>query len=79
MTVTALVLGLIGAVVTLAIFVSTLIFRMGHQTARVEALEQWRTSVRSDFHEVSDQMEALKIGFAEVRTIIDERLPRRLP
>jgi hypothetical protein len=37
-----------GVVVTLALFMSGVIFQMGRLTARVETVEAWRKEVRED-------------------------------
>ena len=50
-------MGLTGSLVTIAIFVGTLVFRMGHQTARLEALEKWRVTVRPDIPSRVDELE----------------------
>lgn len=50
-------LALTGSLVTISIFVGTLVFRMGHQTARLEALERWRLTVRPDIPSRVDELE----------------------
>lgn len=72
-----LLIGLIGATVTLALFVLGISFRMGHVTARVEELEKWRSGIRMDMHEISDKLEKLFNEMASIKTLIDERTERR--
>lgn len=64
--------------VTVSIFISQLIFKTGHLTARVEALEKWRGSMRDDMHEVSDKIDGLKTDVQKLATLIEERTDRRV-
>lgn len=67
---------LIGAMVTLALFLGGVIFRMGHQSARIEALESWRGSIRQDMHEISEKLEAVGVDLRHLTTLIQERTTR---
>jgi trehalose-6-phosphatase len=73
----AWLLTLTGVVVTLVVFVSGVIFRTGHQAARLEELEKWRGSVRQDMHEVSDTLEGVRVELKRLATIIEERTRQR--
>lgn len=73
-----LVIGLIGAVVTLGIFVLTISFKMGHHSARIESLEKWRDNIRIDMHEISDKLENISKQMTTLTTLIEERTDRRL-
>jgi hypothetical protein len=73
----AYLLGLTGSLVTIAIFTGTIIFRMGHQAARIEELERWRLSIRQDMHEISDALESVRIELRRLGTVIEERTERR--
>ena len=53
-------------------------YRQGHTTARVEALEVWRGTVRGDLHEVSEKLTAIEITLAKLMTLVRERTDRRL-
>jgi hypothetical protein len=64
---------LIGAMVTLALFLGGVIFRMGHQSARIEALETWRGSIRQDMHEISSKLESVGVDLRHLTTLIEER------
>lgn len=62
--------------VTLALFLGGVIFRMGHQSARIEALESWRGSIRQDMHEISEKLEAVGVDLRHLTTLIQERTTR---
>jgi hypothetical protein len=68
---------LFGAMVTLALFMVGVIFRMGHQAARIEALENWRGSIRQDMHEISDKLSVVGEELQRLGTLIEERTNRR--
>ena len=68
----------IGVLLTFTIFLSNVIYRTGHLSARVEELERWRVDVRKDLHEVSDNMSELKNAVERLTTVIEERTERRL-
>ncbi len=67
-------LGLAASILT----ISTIAFWLGHHAARIASLEAWRTNVRTDFHEVSDQMSHMSKQMATLTTLIEERTDRRL-
>jgi len=48
---------LIGGFITLSIVLGTTIFNMGKQTARLEALEQWKLTVRGDIPARVEELE----------------------
>lgn len=54
-----------------------LIFKTGQLTARIEALETWRGTLRNDMHEVSESIQGLAIEVKQLRTLIEERTERR--
>lgn len=68
----------IGVLLTLAIFISNVIFRTGHLAARVEEIERWRADIRKDMHEISDKMELINNNLMNLSTLIEERTERRL-
>jgi len=74
---TAAVIGILSLVITFAIFVLNVTFKLGHHAARLEALEKWRDGIRDDMHEISDKMEAMLINFQTLTTLIEERTERR--
>ena len=56
---------------------TTLFFKAGHLSARVEALESWRPGIRQDMHEISEKMELFGTQIQELKTLILERTERR--
>jgi hypothetical protein len=44
---------------------------------RIQSLEEWRTHVRNDMHEISDSMTKLTSEVHGVKTLIEERTERR--
>lgn len=66
-----------GAMATLAIFMAGVVFRIGHQTARIEELEKWRMSMRVDIHEISDKLVLVGEDLKRLGTLIEERTQRR--
>jgi len=66
-----------GILLTLAIFVSHVIFKLGHHSARLEELEKWRASIRDDMHEISDKLEEVNRSMEKLATLIEERTERR--
>lgn len=70
-------IGLVGSVVTLGLFLISVTFRMGHHAARIEQLEKWRDNIRLDMHEISDHIQALGKNIAEIKTMLEERTERR--
>jgi hypothetical protein len=73
----AALVGIGSVLITFSIFLSTVIFRMGHLSARVEELEKWRANMRNDMHEISDQMAEIVRQMGELHTLITERTERR--
>ena len=67
---------LTGALVTLGVFIITVIFRVGHVSARVEELERWRISIRADMHEISDKLELVFVELKRLTTLMEERTAR---
>jgi len=67
---------IIGAVVTIGIAMVGVIFRMGHQSARIELLEKWRDTIRIDMHEISDKLTAVGEELKRLSTLIEERTHR---
>jgi len=62
-------LALAGCIVTLGVTFGTALFKMGHQTARLEALERWRLTVRPD---IPSRVEELERWRGAVRTDLHE-------
>jgi len=71
------VLGILGLILTFALFISQVIFKLGHHSARLEELEKWRGAIREDMHEISDQIKALTQSHEKLSTLIEERTERR--
>ena len=67
----------IGAILTFSIFLSNVIYKTGHLSARVEELERWRIDIRKDLHEVSDKLEEMNRTLKELAVLIQERTERR--
>lgn len=67
----------LGAIVTLTITTAAAIFRLGHVVARVEALEEWRKTVRADMHEISECLGHVGEELKRLSTLIEERTERR--
>jgi hypothetical protein len=53
------------------------LFRVGHLSARVEALEAWRINMRQDLHEISDKLEFMSNQMLGLQTLIEERTEKR--
>lgn len=70
--------GLFGVALTLAIFIANVIFRAGHNSARIEELERWRLSMRVDMHEISEKLERQTTEISRLTTVIEERTERRV-
>ncbi len=85
-------LGLLGSVLTAAIFMFGVIFRMGQQDARIEALEkhdgadhearlvqleEWRSNIRIDMHEISDLIHGVDKKLTTLTALVEERTERR--
>ena len=69
---------IIGILLTFSIFLSNVIFKTGHISARVEALEKWRIDIRNDMHEISDELKNMSTALKELSTLIEERTDRRI-
>lgn len=67
----------IGAITPISIFVFGLVLKMGQMMQKIESLEEWRGNIRKDFWEVSEKIERLIVGQAELFRIVDERTDRR--
>ncbi len=74
---TASIIGILGIILTFSYFISNVIYRTGHLSARVEALEAWRGSIREDMHEISDKISAMNESLKELKTVIEERTEKR--
>lgn len=68
----------VGVLLTFSIFLANVIYKTGHLSARVEEIERWRTDVRKDMHEISDQIKDMSVSVQNLVTIIEERTERRL-
>lgn len=68
---------ILGVCITVLLAVIGLFFRAGHLAARVEELERWRGTIRSDMHEISEQLEQLGRKVETLSTLIRERTERR--
>lgn len=68
---------LIGSTVTLAIFLSGVIFKMGQHSARLESLETWRTNIRLDMHEISDKLQEISTQVTTITVMLDRRHAER--
>jgi hypothetical protein len=78
LSITASVLiGLVGSVVTLGLFLLSVTFRMGEHSSRLQELEKWRDNIRVDMHEISDLLFGLDKKLTEVKTLVEERTNRR--
>jgi hypothetical protein len=64
---------LVGSTITLAMFLSGVIFKMGQHSARLESLETWRTNIRLDMHEISDKLEEISMQVARITVMLDRR------
>jgi len=73
----SIILGLLGSVITLGLFVLNATFKLGHHAARIEALEDWRKTIRSDMHEISEAIQEMSRQMATLTALIEERTERR--
>lgn len=64
-------------IVSLAIALGKIVYDAGKAAARLDALESWRNSVRTDMHEISDKISNIETGITSIKTIIEERTERR--
>lgn len=74
---TSAIVGILGLVISLSVFVSQVIFKLGHHSARLEELEKWRGTIRDDMHEISDKLEVMNNTMKTLATLIEERTDRR--
>ena len=72
-----MIYSVIGSLVTLGLFLAGVIYKMGHHSARLESLEEWRSNIRLDMHEISDKLEAISTQVSGLATLIQERTRRR--
>ena len=68
---------ILGIILTFAYFLSNVIFKTGHISARVEELEKWRGSIRDDMHEISDRIAVMNESLKQLTTLIEERTEKR--
>lgn len=76
MTVMAWIAG-VSVLVVFSTFLSSVIYRSGHISARVEELEKWRLNMRVDMHEISTQMTEVVTEIKGLHTLIEERTSPR--
>lgn len=74
---TPLIYTAIGILLTLSIFLAQIIFKTGHISARVEEIERWRINIRTDMHEISEEIKTMSSKLKELSTLIEERTERR--
>ncbi len=72
-----LIYSILGSVITLALFLAGVIYKVGHHSARLESLETWRTNMRMDMHEISIKLESISNQISNLATIVEERTERR--
>jgi hypothetical protein len=72
------IIGILGLVITFSVFISQVVFKLGHHSARLEELEKWRGSIREDMHEISEKLEILNQNMKTLTTLIEERTERRI-
>ncbi len=72
-------IGVLGLIIPTVIFVLGVTFQLGRHAARLYSLEEWRTNVRKDLHEVSEGMTSMNLSLAAIRTLIEERTEKQLP
>lgn len=68
----------IGLLITFSTLLGNVLYRSGHLAARVEELEKWRSNLRNDMHEISDQLLRVNSQLSSLFTLVDERTERRL-
>ena len=61
-------IGLAGLALSMLIAYGSLAYRLGHQSARVEALERWRVDIRNDMHEISDKLSEMTEAMQRLST-----------
>jgi len=67
----------VSVTVVIVVALVGVIFRLGHQSARIEELETWRRSMRVDMHEISDKLTLVGEELKQLATLIEERTYRR--
>lgn len=67
----------LGVLLSFSVFLASIIFKMGHLTARVEEIERWRLTIRQDMHEISDAITKQIAEMKRLSTLIEERTERR--
>jgi hypothetical protein len=73
----AAIVGIVGLLITLAIQLASVTFKSGRNEARIDELERWRSDMRRDMHEISEQLQRISRQVSGVETLIDERTERR--
>jgi len=68
---------ILGVTITVLLSVIALFVRAGHIVARVEELERWRGTIRTDMHEISDVLGRLSNQMTQLETLLRERTERR--
>jgi len=81
MDMAGLVIAGIGVLITFSTFLAVAIWKggfvSGELASRVGELERWRGNVRSDMHEISEQLTSLIAEVKALVTLIEERTERR--
>jgi hypothetical protein len=81
MNMAGLVIAGIGVLITFSTFLAVAIWKggfvSGELASRVSELERWRGNVRSDMHEISEQLTMLIAEMKALVTLIEERTERR--
>ena len=70
-------LTLIGLIISVVSGGAAITFRLGRSDARLESIESWRANIRTDMHEISEQMQALGRAITALTTTMEERTERR--
>ena len=68
----------LGVLLSFSVFLATVIYNTGKLSARVDALEKWRWTMRDDMREISDILQAVGKELERLATIIEERTERRM-
>ena len=68
----------VGILLTFALFLAGVIYKLGHMAARVEELERWRGRMLATMHEVSESINSMTLELKKLSTLIEERTDRRL-
>lgn len=68
---------IVGVLLTVVTLLGGVIFKMGHTSARVEALEAWKMTMREDMHEISEILTGVRGELKRLATLIEERTDRR--